>query len=96
MPHVSKEEEALREADDAKFATLGRALADATRSSRGYDHLVEQCAIHRRIEQDNADKNTLFAGLARQVGDAARVGRDLQPLLERLAELRRRELGRSS
>lgn len=92
MSHVSHAEESTKIARETKFATLGRAIADAHRNRDGTNMLVSQAMMLRRIEQDAADKMTAFAALTRQIGDAARNGKDLTALLERIAELRRHEL----
>ncbi len=92
MPNVSKVAEAFKIANETRFATIGRAIADAVAGGLPTTKLVEEAQLRRRQEQESADRMTQFAALARQVGDAASSGRDTAPLLARLIELRRREV----
>jgi hypothetical protein len=82
-------EESTKQSKEARWATIGRAIADG--SNR--DRWMQEAAILRRQEQDSADRETQFAALARQVGDAIRVGRDCSPLLDALCKLRQKEIG---
>jgi hypothetical protein len=93
MPHVSKEEQAWKEANETRWATLGRSIADQHKAGGSIRQLVEQAEIMRAVEQSNADKLTQFAGLARQIGDAAHQGKEIAGLVERLSVLRTLEIG---
>lgn len=90
---MNKVEEALQISRETKFATLGRAIADAYRSENDTTQLISEAMRLRYMEQESAEKLVAFAGMARQIGDAARNGKDLTALLERIVELRRHELG---
>ena len=90
---MKNNEEKTKIAKEAKFATLGRALADYTMRGDSITLLVNETQTLRQIEQDSVGKETQFASLARQVGDAARSGREITTLLMRLVELRQREVG---
>jgi hypothetical protein len=93
MPHLSKEEEARRQSNETRWATLGRAIADAHKAGGSIRQLVEQAEVMRAVEQSRADKLVQFAGLARQIGDAACNGRDVAGLVARLSALRTLEIG---
>jgi len=85
-------EESTKIAKTTRFATLGRAAADAHRAGHFPTQAVKELAILRHQEHQITDKEVAFAGLARQLGDAASVGADLAELLNRLAALRAYEL----
>lgn len=91
---MNNAEEATKIAKEARWATLGRALADAARTGKAHAPLVEQAITLRAIEQAQADKQTQFAALARQIGDAAKAGRSTADLLHAPVMLRQNELGR--
>jgi len=63
MPHTSKIEEKNKMARETKFATLGRAIADAASRGDSVDHLIEEVALRRWQEQQQTDKATAFAAL---------------------------------
>ena len=86
-------EEATKISREAKWAILGRAIADSSRMGENPAPLIHEAATLRQIEQDRRDKTTRFAGLARQVGDAARNGAEIAPLLLLLRDLRTAEIG---
>ena len=89
MPTLAEQ---TKTAKNTRFATIGRALADAHRAGHNTGLLVGELANLRRAEHQISDRQVAFAGLARQIGDAAGQGGDLADLLARLAELRRTEL----
>ncbi len=89
---MNNAEEAAKSSREAKWATLGRAIADHSRIGENPATLINEAATLRQIEQDRTDKTTRFAGLARQVGDAARNGADIAPLLLLLRDLRTAEI----
>jgi hypothetical protein len=93
MPHESKTIEELKIAREAKWAALGREIADTATRQSNMTGLLTEARIMRQIEQSRADRQTRFAALARQVGDAAASGKPLAPLLQQLADLRALELG---
>ena len=86
-------EEATKSSREAKWATLGRAIADYSRMGENPASLIDEAATLRQMEQERRDKTSRFAGLARQVGDAARNGAEIAPLLLLLRDLRRAEIG---
>lgn len=91
-------EESTKIAAEAKFATLGRAIADALLNNMDASGLLATVNQLRRIEQDNVDRSTRFAALARQLGDATRTGKDtayLGRLCQELQQLRSHELSGS-
>ena len=93
MPHTSKLEEASKIVREAKFATLGRAIADAPENSDQLAWAINEATLRRSQEQANSDKLIEFAALARQIGDAHRQHKDLALLIQQIRELRRQELG---
>jgi hypothetical protein len=96
MPHMSKLEDELKIANETKFASLGRAIADATRARTGRGvptALLEEARLLRWLEQSQVDNQTQFAALVRQLGDAVASGREFDQLIIALVELRSRELG---
>ncbi len=93
MPNLSKLEERTKIATEAKFATLGRAIADAAPGSSEEQSLIAEAALRRTQEQNAVDKLTRFAALARQIGYAAQAGKDNTELLAQIHKLRRQELG---
>lgn len=90
---MNNAEEATKIAREAKWATLGRAIADAARAGQSHARLDQNAATMRAVEQAQADKQTQFAALARQIGDALVQDRDTGPLVRKLMDLRARELG---
>lgn len=88
MPHMSEEEEALRLSSEARWATIGRSIADG----RNEQTWIEEAAMLRLHEQNSASRMMQFASLARQIGDAHHQHRDLSPLIRQIRELRSREL----
>jgi len=86
-------EVATKMSREAKWAVLGRAIADCSRMGENPAALIHEAAALRRMEQERTDKAIRFAGLARQVGDAARNGAEMAPLLVLLRDLRRAEIG---
>jgi len=94
MPNQARNiEEQSKIAREAKFATLGRAMADEANAGRYPLGPIVEATTRRAQEQARASKETRFAALARQVGDAARAGTEVDPLILCLQELRRLELG---
>lgn len=82
--------EATKLPANARFATLGRALADSLMSNRNPELIICELARLRELEQQPAEE---MAGLARQIGDAARHGAPVpQELLTRMMRVRSREL----
>jgi hypothetical protein len=81
-------EESTKLGKEARWATIGRAIADGTDIVRW----ISEAAILRRQEQDKVGRETQFAAWARQVGDAVRSGADLTPLVVSLQALRKLEL----
>jgi hypothetical protein len=92
MSHVNKLQEASRTAKESGFATLGRALADASAAGNSIDHLVLDAVNRRTSELEVTDRAAIFASLTRQIGDAARAGNPIEVLMMKLRELRRAEL----
>ncbi len=90
---MNNAEEATKMSREAKWAILGRAIADYSRMGENPAPLINEAATLRQMEQDRTDKATRFAGLARQVGDAARNGAEIAPLLLLLRDLRTAEIG---
>jgi hypothetical protein len=86
-------EETIKISREAKWATLGRAMADYSRMGDNPAPLIHEAATLRQMEQERTDKTSRFAGLARQVGDAARNGAEIAPLLLLLRDLRTAEIG---
>jgi len=86
-------QETIKISREAKWAVLGRAIADCGRMGENPAAFIHEAAILRRVEQEGADKAIRFASLARQVGDAARNGAETAPLILRLRDLRRAEIG---
>ena len=78
---------------EAKWAILGRAIADYSRMGENPAALIHEAATLRQMEQERIDKTSRFAALARQVGDAARIGAEMAPLLLLLRDLRKAEIG---
>jgi hypothetical protein len=93
MSNESKLEEASKIAREAKFAALGRAIADAAMAGAEVSRLTDEAERMRRHELEMIDKQTQFAALVRQVGDAHSKHRELADLLYKLIDLRRKELG---
>lgn len=93
MAQQSYAEEQTKIAREAKFATLGRAIADTIAAGGSAQVLIQEAALRRQQEQESADKLTQFAALTRQIGDAYRQQRSLEPLIHAVIELRKRELG---
>lgn len=85
--------EQTKMAKNTRFATLGRAVADAHRAGRDTSLLTQELMLLRKQEHQVSDRQIAFAGLARQIGDAVGQGRDISDLLERMAKLRQQELG---
>jgi hypothetical protein len=90
---MNNAEESTKISKDARFATLGRAIADEIRRGGSAAAQIEEVALLRIREQQSVDKITQFAALARQIGDAHRKRRDMTPLLHAIAALRRGEIG---
>lgn len=80
-------------AKNTRFATLGRAVADAHSTGRDTHMLMHELAQLRHQEEQVSDRQVAFAGLARQLGDAHYAGKDTAALLNRLCTLRDAELG---
>jgi cell division inhibitor SulA len=91
--HQSYAEEQTKISREAKFATLGRAIADAVLDGGSAAVLIREAALRRQQEYERGDRAARFAALARQVGDAFAQERDLKPLVGELVDLRRREIG---
>ena len=90
---MNNAQETIKISREAKWAILGRAIADSSRMGENPAALIREAATLRQMEQDRTDKASRFAGLARQVGDAARNGAEIAPLLLLLRDLRTAELG---
>jgi hypothetical protein len=90
---MNNAQETTKISREAKWAILGRAIADSIRMGENPAALIREAATLRQMEQERTDKASRFAGLARQIGDAARNGAETAPLLQRLRELRRAEIG---
>ena len=90
---MNNAQEATKSSREAKWAILGRAIADSSRMGESPAAFIDEAAALRQMEQERTDKASRFAGLARQVGDAARNGAETAPLLLLLRDLRRAEIG---
>jgi hypothetical protein len=90
---MNNAQETIKISREAKWATLGRAIADSSRMGENPAALIREAATLRRMEQERTDKASRFASLARQVGDAARNGAEMAPLIQLLRDLRRAEIG---
>jgi hypothetical protein len=86
-------EESTKLSKDARFATLGRAIADASISGQSIREAVAEAQLLRWQEQDSASRETRMSALVRQIGDASRSGKAIAPLIAQLIDLRRTELG---
>jgi len=75
-------------AKNTRFATLGRAVADAHRAGLDTKLLLAELATLRAQEHQVSDRQVAFAGLARQLGDAHSTGKETAELLARIAALR--------
>jgi hypothetical protein len=93
---MSTPAEQTKIAKNTRFATLGRAAADAHNAGQDTSLLLNELATLRQAEHQVSDRQIAFAGLARQLGDAHAAGKDTAPLLERAAQLRSQELGPAS
>ena len=90
---MNNAQETTKISREAKWAILGRTIADCIRMGENPAALIHEAATLRQMEQDRTDKASRFAGLARQVGDAARNGAEMAPLLLLLRDLKRAEIG---
>lgn len=90
---MNNAEEATKIAREAKWATLGRAIADAATAGQNHEAMRSAAAQMRAAEYALASKQTQFAALARQIGDAHSQGKDTAHLVAQLVALRNRELG---
>ena len=90
---MNNAQETTKISREAKWAILGRAIADSSRMGENPARLIHEAAALRQMEQERTDKAIRFAGQARQVGDAARNGAEMAPLLLLLRDLKRAEIG---
>ena len=90
---MNNNEEATKIPREARWAVLGRAIADAVHSGQPTTALVVTAAMLRRQEQENWSRTITFAAITRQIGDAARTGKEYDHYIAQLASLRWKELG---